>query len=61
MACGSLQMLINGAKGPLPLLSLQALPAALASTPSAIWEPMLPEVCACPRLGATHACKIDCI
>ncbi len=39
-----MQMLLSGVKGPVPLLSLQALPAALASTPSAVWEPMIPQV-----------------
>lgn len=39
-----LQLLVGGLRGPLPLLSLQALPTALACTPSAIWEPVIPEV-----------------
>ena len=39
-----MQMLVGGAGGATPLLSLQALPAALASTPSAVWEPMIAKV-----------------
>ena len=52
MMPGVLQMLMGGVKGPLPLLCLQALHAALASTPSAVWEPMLAEVC---MLALNHA------
>ena len=40
----AMQMLLGGVRGAVPLLSLQALPAALASTPSAVWEPMIAKV-----------------
>ena len=40
----AMQMLVGGAGAATPLLSLQALPAALASTPSAVWEPMIAKV-----------------
>lgn len=40
----AVQMLVGGVRGAVPLLSLQALPAALASTPSAVWEPMIAKV-----------------
>ena len=40
----AMQMLVGGVSGAVPLLSLQALPAALASTPSAVWEPMIAKV-----------------
>ena len=46
----AMQMLVGGVSGAVPLLSLQALPAALASTPSAVWEPMIAKVRRCSRV-----------